>query len=224
MEVRMTSSVIGARASASFRSRAVRQVIEDVTEQALARQTANQQRYELFLYRCSTDFRRIHIGDRILGSSPAIQRVRAVIEKLSRVSSATVLLTGETGCGKNLAARVIHESSMPAEAPFVEINCAALPEHLIESELFGYDKGAFTHAVSTKPGLLEAADGGTLFLDEIAEHLLKRYNLEFKKRVKGFSTEARRGLLGHRWPGNVRELGNCIERAMIFAEKDQIEG
>lgn len=278
-------------------------VIEDVTEQARARQEANQQRYDLFLYQSSMDFRRSRIGDRMLGSSPAIRRARAAIEKLSRIPSATVLLTGETGCGKNLAARVIHESSMPAGAPFVEINCAALPEHLIESELFGYEKGAFTHAVATKPGLLEAADGGTLFLDEIgemsanmqakllavlesrcfrrlgsnrsiavnlrviastnrdlqadvsekrfredlffrlnvvalampplrelgedivmiAEHLLKRYNIEFKKKVKGFTAPARRRLVDHRWPGNVRELGNCIERAMIFAEGESID-
>ena len=144
-------------------------VIEDVTEQALARQAANQQRYELYLYQRDLDFRRKHASDRILGNSRAIQRVRDTIQKLSRIPSTTVMLTGETGCGKNLAARVIHASSMPASAPFVEINCAALPEHLIESELFGYEKGAFTHAVAAKPGLLEEAHEGTLFLDEIGE-------------------------------------------------------
>jgi len=107
-------------------------VIEDVTGQALSRQAANQKRYELFLYRTNADFRRKHSSDRILGDSPAIRRVRDTIQKLGRTPLATVLLTGETGCGKNLAARVIHGSSMPPDAPFIEINCAALPEHLIE--------------------------------------------------------------------------------------------
>jgi transcriptional regulator with PAS, ATPase and Fis domain len=192
---------------------------------------------------------------------------------------------------------------MPADAPFVEINCAALPEHLIESELFGYEKGAFTHAVTSKPGLLEEARGGTLFLDEIgemplnmqakllnaletkqfrrlgstksietdlrviaatnrhlhndvdrkrfredlfyrlnvvsitmpplrelgsdilliSEYLLKLFNVEFKKDVKGFTEDARQLLLNYSWPGNVRELSNCLERAMIFTEHESLD-
>jgi transcriptional regulator with PAS, ATPase and Fis domain len=185
----------------------------------------------------------------------------------------------------------------------VEINCAALPEHLIESELFGYEKGAFTHAMTTKPGLLEEAQEGTIFLDElgemplnmqvkllnvletrkfrrlgsnksievnfrviaatnldlrnevnekrfredlfyrlnvvsftmpslremgediviISEYLLKLFNIEFKKVVKGFTEKARQILLSYPWPGNVRELSNCLERAMIFANKDTLD-
>jgi transcriptional regulator with PAS, ATPase and Fis domain len=144
-------------------------VVEDATPSALALQADNQQRYDLYLYRTSIEHRRSRIGQSILGHSAAIEHIVQTIEKLSHIPSATVLLMGETGTGKNLTARMIHESSMTQESPFVEINCAALPEQLIEAELFGYEKGAFTNAASAKPGLLEAADGGTLFLDEIGE-------------------------------------------------------
>jgi DNA-binding NtrC family response regulator len=88
---------------------------------------------------------------------------------LAASTDSPVLITGETGTGKNLVAATIHHSAMPDTAPFVTINCAALPDNLIESELFGYEKGAFTGAVSAKKGIFEMADGGTLFLDEIGE-------------------------------------------------------
>lgn len=278
-------------------------VLENATAEALAQQKFNQQKYELFLYRHDSAFRRRFLSDSILGQSAAIESVRKTIQKLSRVPGATVLLQGETGAGKNLAARVIHYSSMPADAPLVDINCAALPEHLLESELFGYEKGAFTHATTAKPGLLEEAHNGTLFLDEIgelplnmqakllsvletkrfrrlgsnkpieissriiaatnrdlkaevekktfredlfyrlnvvcinlpplrelgkdilliADHLLKIFNIELKKKVGGFSAAAQQELCEYHWPGNVRELSNCIERAMIFIEKDTID-
>ena len=278
-------------------------IIENVTEQALAVQNMNQQKYELLLYKRDPEFRKQFLAESILGKSKAIQQVKETIQTLSRVPTATVLLMGETGSGKNLAARVIHYSSMSSEAPFVEINCAALPEHLIESELFGYEKGAFTHAVTSKPGLLEEAQEGTIFLDELAEmplnmqakllnvletrkfrrlgsnksievnfriigatnldlqnevnqkrfredlfyrlnvisftmpplrelgediliisdYLLKLFNIEFKKAVKGFTEKACQLLLSYPWPGNVRELSNCLERAMIFANKDILD-
>jgi DNA-binding NtrC family response regulator len=105
--------------------------------------------------------------DGILGDSPAL---RAALERASRIiprSGVTVLITGETGTGKELLARAIHYNGPRQSAPFVDINCAAIPEQLLESELFGHEKGAFTDASSTKPGLFEMADGGTLFLDEI---------------------------------------------------------
>lgn len=105
--------------------------------------------------------------DGILGTSDAIQRVRDTINTLRDVPNTIVLIRGETGTGKNLVAKTIHFNSTYNAGRFVEINCAALPENLLEAELFGYEKGAFTDARSSKPGLLEVADGGTVFLDEI---------------------------------------------------------
>lgn len=144
-------------------------LIEDVTREGQILQAANQRRYDLYLYRISIEHRKNQIGNSILGRSTAIEQIIDTIQKLSHIPSVNVLLMGETGTGKNLTASMIHESSMTAEAPFVEINCAALPQQLIEAELFGYEKGAFTHAVKAKPGLFEAAQGGTVFLDEIGE-------------------------------------------------------
>ena len=97
--------------------------------------------------------------------------MKALMDIVERVAcgTATVLITGETGTGKELIARAIHARSHRAEKPWVDVNCAALPEHLVESELFGYEKGAFSGADSAKPGLFELADKGTLFLDEIGE-------------------------------------------------------
>ena len=104
----------------------------------------------------------------IVGEHPKVREVFHVISKVAR-SPSTVLLTGESGTGKELVAHAIHENSDRADKPFVKINCAAIPSTLIESELFGYEKGAFTGAVTSKPGRFELADGGTLFLDEIGE-------------------------------------------------------
>ncbi|OEU61977.1 MAG: hypothetical protein BBJ57_09210 [Desulfobacterales bacterium PC51MH44] len=278
-------------------------IIEDVTEHAKMLQEINQQKYELLLYKSSSKFRKQFLSESFLGKSAAIQNVRDMIDKLSKVPTSTVLLLGESGTGKSLVARIIHYSSLPANAPFVDINCAALPENLIESELFGYEKGAFTHAIASRSGLLEEAEGGTILLEEIGElplnlqakllsvletkrfrrlgsnkpigvkariiaatnrdlkkavveknfredlyyrldvvsltlpplqnlgediliitdHLLTVFNMEFKKKVKGFTEAARQALLNHTWPGNVRELSNCLERAMIFNENEWID-
>jgi len=101
-------------------------------------------------------------------ASAAMRRLIAAASKVGRTNS-PVLITGESGTGKELLARAVHQYSPRACKPFVDINCAALPEHLMESELFGYEKGAFSGAESMKPGLFEAAQHGTLFLDEIGE-------------------------------------------------------
>ena len=104
----------------------------------------------------------------MIGNCSAMQQLYDRIYKVAP-TMATVLIQGETGTGKELAARAVHAASSRSNKPLVCVNCAAIPETLIESELFGYEKGAFTGAVSNRMGLIEAADGGTLFLDEIGE-------------------------------------------------------
>ena len=104
----------------------------------------------------------------LLGESRALREVKRMIERVAP-TTATVLITGETGTGKELVAQSLHLQSDRREQPFVKINCAAIPESLLESELFGHEKGAFTGATRRKPGRFELADGGTLFLDEIGE-------------------------------------------------------
>jgi two-component system response regulator HydG len=104
----------------------------------------------------------------MLGVSPAFRRMMTLVEQVAD-SSATVLIQGESGAGKEGVARAIHEGSSRRTGPFVAVNCAALPETLLESELFGYEKGAFTGAAGRKEGRFELADGGTLFLDEVAD-------------------------------------------------------
>ena len=238
----------------------------------------------------------------ILGDSPAIIRVRETVETLRDAPNTIVLITGETGTGKNLVAKTMHFNSTYNAGRFMEINCAALPDNLLEAELFGYEKGAFTDARAAKPGLLELADGGSVFLDEIdsmsmvlqakllsflesrtfrrlggvddlrvttrivcatnaqleervknkefrkdlyfrinvvnlhlpplrhmdddiiaiAGAVVKDFNRELKRSIKGFTSAAEDKLKAHTWPGNVRELRNVIERAMIFAQEDRI--
>lgn len=130
----------------------------------------------------------------ISGNSEQINHVRMMIEKLAR-SQAPVYISGESGSGKELAARLIHQNSSRAEAPFIAVNCGAIPENLMESEFFGYKKGAFTGANQDKPGMFQAASGGTLFLDEVADLPLPmqvkllRAIQEKKVRMVGSTTE-----------------------------------
>ena len=109
----------------------------------------------------------------IIGETAAIKKIRRQLHRLARSKTDTIMIQGETGSGKELAARAVHEWSDHAEQPYLEINCASIPENLLESELFGYEKGAFTDARSRKLGLFEIAKGGTIFLDEIGELPLK---------------------------------------------------
>jgi DNA-binding NtrC family response regulator len=107
--------------------------------------------------------------DHIVGNSPAMQTAKTLMGKIARSPASTVLITGESGTGKDLAAKAVHYNSERRDGPFVNITCSALPDALLESELFGHEKGAFTDARQQKKGLFEQADSGTVFLDEIGE-------------------------------------------------------
>jgi two-component system response regulator PilR (NtrC family) len=109
-----------------------------------------------------------HAPRELLGVSPSIQHVKEMIEKVAR-SQAPVYISGESGSGKELAARLIHQQGVRSDGPFFPVNCGAIPENLMESEFFGYKKGAFTGASQDKQGFFQASHGGTLFLDEVAE-------------------------------------------------------
>jgi formate hydrogenlyase transcriptional activator len=176
----------------------------------------------------------------LVGESPALQHV---LKRVSIVAetNATVLLLGETGTGKGLVARALHESSKRKGKNFVTLNCAAIPTGLLESELFGHEKGAFTGAVSQKIGRLELADGGTLFLDEIGEipselqpklllrerredipmlvrHFVRKFSNVMGRTIETIPRETMDALVNWHWPGNVRELENFIERSVILTE------
>jgi two-component system response regulator HydG len=238
----------------------------------------------------------------LLGTSPAMQNVYRVARQVAG-SRATVLITGESGTGKGEIARAIHALSPRATRPFIALHCAALAESLLESELFGHEKGSFTGADKRRAGRFEQADGGTLFLDEIGEispllqvkllrvlqertfervggnesvkvdvrllaatnrdlakevrekrfredlyyrlnvvrvempplrlrggdatilasHFLERFAAENHSQARSFTDRARLKIARHRWPGNVRELENAIERAVVLAEKPEID-
>lgn len=148
-------------------------IVQDVTETTKLIRLNLQQKREIQLLESMLTAKKDFLVGSILGDSKSIVQVRAMINKISVLPNTTVLLQGDSGTGKSLVARVIHYNNRSGKKPFVEINCAAIPETLLESELFGYEKGAFTNAISDKAGLLEEANGGTLFLDEISELPLK---------------------------------------------------
>jgi DNA-binding NtrC family response regulator len=237
----------------------------------------------------------------MLGSSQAMKRVYSLIEKVAQ-TNVSVLITGESGTGKELVAGEIHARSAERKGPFVAINCAAMPEQLIESELFGHEKGAFTGAGNRRVGKFESADKGTIFLDEIGDMSLvtqakvlrvleekkfqrlgsnetlstdvriisatnknlerevennsfradlyfrlcviaielpplrerkediaflsqafcSNYSFLYRRNVETISTPALNVMLEYDWPGNIRQLKNCIERAVVLAESEEI--
>jgi len=238
----------------------------------------------------------------IIGRSVGIRELYAVLDRVADTPT-TVLIAGESGTGKELVARALHENSSRRDKPFIKVNCAAIPRDLMESELFGYERGAFTGAVGSKPGRFELANGGTLFLDEVgsipiemqvkllralqesefervggiktirvdvrliaatnsdlkkdidagtfredlyyrlnvvpirlpplrervddilllASHFLAKFNTRLRKNVTGISEEAQALLMSYPWQGNIRELENVVERAVLFADSDQIQ-
>lgn len=156
--------------AAAFRGAKAQQRISDATEMAARRFSP----------------------EAFIGSSPPSKRVRSMLEQLSGVRASSILLGGETGTGKGLAAKILHYSGQRGDGPFIDVNCAAFPRDLLESELFGHEPGAFTGAKSRHRGLFEQADGGTLFLDEIGEmdpglqsKLLKALEEQSFRRVGG---------------------------------------
>ena len=148
-------------------------IVRNVSREAELEQRLVQKEREVVVLQSRLNSYQTDSPHTLLGQSQAIKEIRATIEKIARIPTTTILLSGESGTGKNLVARSIHALAAQKDAPFVEINCAAIPETLLESELFGYERGAFTNAFTSRKGLIEEADGGTLFLDEIGELPLK---------------------------------------------------
>src|SRR5205823_2086119 len=142
--------------------------------------------------------------DNFVGGSRQMLEIFETIRKTAD-SLSTVLVTGESGTGKELVARAVHAESPRRNGPFVSVNCGAIPETLMESELFGHVKGAFTGAVASTVGLFPAANGGTLFLDEVTE-VPPSLQVKLLRVI----------LESYRWPGNIRELENVIERALVL--------
>jgi two-component system, NtrC family, response regulator AtoC len=238
---------------------------------------------------------------KLIGKSLEMQRVFNILPAIAQTDS-SVLITGETGTGKDFVAEAIHESSSRSKGPFIKVNCGALPENLLESELFGHEKGAFTGATDQKPGRFKLAHMGTLYLTEVGdlplnlqvkllsflddrvvhplgstkginvnvrviaathrnlevmardgffrpdllfrlnvvrlqlpplskrgddvrmltEHFLQIFNSRFRKRISGFSDEAKKKLLAYHYPGNVRELRNIVEYSANICDGNSI--
>src|SRR5208282_1659626 len=146
----------------------------------------------------------------LVGQSAPMQ---AIYKEIGRVASkpVNVLIRGETGTGKELIARALYQHSDRANGPFIAINCAAIPETLLESELFGHERGAFTGAESRRIGRFEQADHGTIFLDEIGD-------MTPRTQVKLMRVLQEKFLQGQLWPGNVRELENVTRKMLLLAQ------
>src|SRR3990172_4268102 len=174
---------------------------------------------------------------RIIGESIPIKALRQQLA-LTAPTNSRILIYGASGTGKELVARALHAGSLRAGQPFVEVNCAAIPEELIESELFGHQKGAFTGASEDKTGKFQKADTGTLFLDEVGDmslrtqskvlrvledYFLGEYATAYGRRKKRLAPEVLEVFAGYAWPGNVRELKNVIERLVIMVPGERLE-
>src|SRR5215510_10611891 len=170
-----------------------------------------------------------HYG--IVGRSRRMQEVINTAQVVAK-SKSTILITGETGTGKEMVARAIHFHSAQREMPLIKVNCAEIHETLLESELFGHVRGAFTGATTNKKGKFALADGGTIFLDEIGtmspalqakllrvlqEREFEALGSERTKRVDGIEPGVLEALQAADWPGNVRELENTVERAVVLS-------
>ncbi len=167
-----------------------------------------------------------------LAASPQMVRIRQQILQIAPVD-VPVFICGESGVGKEVVARMIHLRSSRRNQPFVKVNCAALPGELLESELFGFEQGAFTGAVRAKPGKFEMANKGTIFLDEIAplrertseipllfRHFLEKYSEKFGKPAPGPSKHLLDAAATYPWPGNLRELENFVKRYVILEDDE----
>jgi len=167
----------------------------------------------LFVVSLPSSYEVSEIGD-LIGVGPTIRKIQALVGKVARADT-TVLLTGESGTGKEVVARLIHRYSDRAKGPFVAVNCGALPENLLESELFGYEKGAFTGAVGVKRGLFEEAQGGIIFLDEIGEMpqplQVKLLRVLQERRVRRLGATAER-------PVDARVIGATNQELRKLAE------
>lgn len=154
------------------------------------------------------------VTGQLIGTSPAISSVREMIDKLAR-SQAPVYISGESGSGKELAARLIHHRSSRRDAPFIPVNCGAIPENLMESEFFGYRKGAFTGADNDREGFFHAANGGTLFLDEVADLPLtmqvKLLRAIQEKKVRKVGSAAEEAVDVRIVSATHRKLKECVE-------------
>ncbi len=205
-------------------------------------------RAALELSRTLAENRRLHeaLGhaDPLVGVSKAMDQLRGLIARVAP-TEARVLITGESGTGKELVASAIHRQSGRAAKPFVCVNSAAIPRDLVESEMFGHERGAFTGATERRVGRFELADSGTLFLDEVGDlspeaqakllrvlesgvdipplvqHFAARQATRFGRSVQ-FDAGAVQLLGSYAWPGNVRELANIMERLVILAGGDVV--
>src|SRR6267378_4178584 len=163
-----------------------------------------------------------HNLGQIVGESAPLRQALKLAETVAPTGS-TVLIRGETGTGKELVARAIHDLSPRKDRTFVKLNCAAIPTGLLESELFGHERGAFTGAIAQKVGRFELAHQGTLFLDEVDDiprlvrHFTQRFARRMGRRIETIPSEVMDALVHYPWQGNIRELQNIVERAVILS-------